>query len=175
MIRDFEHWHSTIGEAGALKELQGTRVAIEAADYLYTRILHPITGTAEPLLPALGGAPLALRVYVERDLRSFAEYGIEPLFVFPGLDLAKPEDPFQKRERGAAINTEAWTIYASADPQEAVNKFGESSKCQTRGTVADAETTQPMFNQRTSFDPSKKYSLKTTSISSSPRTAHYPR
>ena len=126
MIRDFENWNTNLGEASQLEELRGMRVAIEAADYLNTRILnHP--RAKEPLVPALGGLPLGLKPRIEEDLRKFASYQIQPFFVFSGLDLAKQEDPFRQRREGATVNANAWGLYDGHQAEESVAKFGESS------------------------------------------------
>lgn len=127
MIRDFEHWNSTLGDASSLEELKGTRVGIEAADYLHNKHLQ----YTEPLVNALGGVPLSLESRVEADLNEFARWQIEPYFIFSGLDLAKQEDPFQQRQRGIAVNEAAWERYNQHQPEQAVNKFRESSECPT--------------------------------------------
>ncbi|KAF2649271.1 PIN domain-like protein [Lophiostoma macrostomum CBS 122681] len=125
MIRDFETWTSSIGENSDLNELRGTRVAIEAAHYLKTRILNPPEGP-EPLVPALGGLPLGLTRHVNDDLARFASFQIEPLFVFSGLDLARPDNPFRGREEGALVNANAWSMYDNHEAQQSVMRFGES-------------------------------------------------
>jgi hypothetical protein len=125
MIRDFETWNSNIGERADLHELRGSRVAIEAAHYLKTRILNPPEGP-EPLVPALGGLPLGLKRHVDDDLNQFAKYQIEPFFVFSGLDLARPENPFRERQEGAVVNANAWSMYDSHEAQQSVMRFGES-------------------------------------------------
>ena len=127
MIRDFEHWNSSLGEAASLDEFRGVNVAIDAADYLNTRVLHH-PRAKEPLVPALGGLPLAFAVHIEEDLQKFASYQITPLFVFGGLDLVKQEDPFRQRRDGALVNAHAWSLYDSHEAEASVAKFGESSK-----------------------------------------------
>lgn len=127
MIRDFENWNNTLGEASQLEELRGTRVGIEAAQYLSHRILnHP--RAKEPLVPALGGLPLSFRPRIEDDLSKFASLNIQPFFVFSGLDIAKNDDPFRQRQEGAAINAAAWNLYDNHEPETSVMKFGQSSR-----------------------------------------------
>lgn len=126
MIRDFEAWNANIGELSELHELQGARVAIEAAHYLQHRILsHP--RAREPLVPALGGLPLGMKQYIEEDLNTFESLQIEPWFVFSGLDITKPDDPFQQKQREAGVNTVAWNLYDSNQAEASVAKFGEST------------------------------------------------
>lgn len=103
------------------------RIAIEAADYLNSRILKNPRAT-EPLVPALGGVHLALKKNIVEDLEQFANYQIQPLFVFSGLDLTRPEDPFRQRAEGATVNTSAWDLYERHEATSSVVKFGESSQ-----------------------------------------------
>ncbi|KAF2786765.1 hypothetical protein K505DRAFT_138790 [Melanomma pulvis-pyrius CBS 109.77] len=126
MIRDFENWNTTLGEASQLEELRGVNVAIDAADYLNTRILnHP--RAKEPLVPALGGLPLGLTPHIEDDLHKFESLQIKPFFVFSGLDLVKQEDPFHQRREGSIVNAHAWSLYDGHQAEESVAKFGEST------------------------------------------------
>jgi len=115
-----------MGERSDLQELSGTRVGIEAADYLTNRILnHP--RTKEPLVPALGGLPLALQQHIEADLDVFKREGIEPRFVFSGLDLTNPENPFERKQDEAVVNANAWNLYDNHQAEASVAKFGEST------------------------------------------------
>lgn len=126
MIRDFDAWNANIGELSELQELSGCRVGIEAAHYLQHRILsHP--RAREPLVPALGGLPLGMKQYIEEDLNTFESLQIEPWFVFSGLDITKPDDPFQQKQREASVNTMAWSLYDSNQAEASVAKFGEST------------------------------------------------
>ena len=127
MVRDFDNWVRAAVDVSSLEELRGTRVGIEAADYVNTRIIRN-PRVKEPLVPALGGLPLAMKVHIEEDLHRFAAFGIEPFFVFSGLDLARPEDPFRERQIGAAVNTAAWALYDIHEAEQSVLKFGESSE-----------------------------------------------
>ena len=126
MIRDFVQWTAAFGETGELEQLRSCRVGIEAAEYLNQRILnHP--RAKEPLVPALGGLPLALTQHIEDDLAHFRSFDIEPYFVFSGLDITKQEDPFRQKTEEAAVNINAWTLYDSHEAEASVAKFGQSS------------------------------------------------
>jgi hypothetical protein len=127
MIRDFEQWNANIGELSELQELSGCRVGVEAADYLTNRILNS-PRAKEPLVPALGGLPLALQQHIEDDLDAFQREGIEPWFVFSGLDITKQDEPFRQKQDEAAVNANAWNLYDSHQAEASVAKFGESSK-----------------------------------------------
>lgn len=125
MIRDFETWNNNIGESSQLSELENTQVGIEAADYLLNRIIkHP--HAREPLVAALGGVHHGLQCHVEEDLRTFAHYKITPIFVFSGIDYARPDDPFRQRSEGAVVNRSAWNLYDNHQAEQSVQKFGES-------------------------------------------------
>ncbi|KAL5115557.1 hypothetical protein ACEQ8H_006533 [Pleosporales sp. CAS-2024a] len=126
MIRDFEQWNANIGELSELQELAGCRVGVEAADYLTTRILNS-PRAKEPLVPALGGLPLALQQHIDEDLEAFERAGIEPWFVFSGLDLTKQDEPFRQKQDEAAVNANAWNLYDTHQAEASVAKFGESS------------------------------------------------
>jgi hypothetical protein len=126
MIRDFESWKNLV-EASQLEELRGTRVGIEAADYLRQRILVHTTNK-EPLVPALGGLPLGFASHIKDDLNKFAAFDITPFFVFSGLDIAKQDNLVQQRREGAANIATAWSSYDSHFADQAVHQFGESGK-----------------------------------------------
>jgi hypothetical protein len=126
MIRDFDAWNANIGELSELQELSGCRIGIEAADYLNHRILnHP--RAKEPLVPALGGLPLAWKQHIEDDLNTFASLQIEPWFVFSGLDITKQDNPFRQKQEQAVVNATAWNLYDSHQAESSVAKFGEST------------------------------------------------
>lgn len=126
MIRDFVQWTAAFGETGELEQLRNCRVGIEAAEYLNQRILnHP--RAKEPLVPALGGLPLALTQHIQDDLAHFRSFDIEPYFVFSGLDITKQEDPFRQKTEEAAVNINAWTLYDSHEAEASVAKFGQST------------------------------------------------
>lgn len=130
MIRDFAQWTATFGETGELEQLNGCRVGIEAADYLSQRILnHP--RAKEPLVPALGGLPLALKQHIEEDLDTLQSFDIKPWFIFSGLDITKQDDPFRQKQDEATVNANAWNLYDNHEAEASVAKFGESSKSRT--------------------------------------------
>lgn len=128
MIRDFVQWTATFTETANLDQLSGSRVGIEAAEYLSHRILNH-SRAKEPLVPALGGLPLALTQHIEADLNTLRSFDIEPLFVFSGLDITKQDNPFEHKTGEAGVNANAWNLYDNHEAEASVAKFGESSKC----------------------------------------------
>ncbi|KAJ5024177.1 temperature dependent protein affecting M2 dsRNA replication-domain-containing protein [Bipolaris maydis] len=126
MIRDFVQWTAAFSETGELEHLRGCRVGIEAAEYLNQRILnHP--RAKEPLVPALGGLPLALAQHIEEDLAAFRSFEIEPYFIFSGLDITKQGNPFGHKTAEATVNADAWNLYDSHQAEASVARFGEST------------------------------------------------
>ncbi|OAL46646.1 PIN domain-like protein [Pyrenochaeta sp. DS3sAY3a] len=121
----FAAWADSLSDASGLEQLSGCRVGIEAADYLSKRILNHLTAK-EPLVPALGGLPLALKLHIEADLTALKSLDIEPWFVFSGLDITKHDDPFRQKQDEAAVNANAWNLYDSHQAEASVGKFGES-------------------------------------------------
>lgn len=136
MICDFDRWNANVGELSNLQELSGCRVGIEAADYLAKRILNR-PNAKEPLVPALGGLPLALQQNVEADLDVFKKDGVEVYFVFSGLDITEKVDPFQQKQEEAAVNANAWNLYDSGQAEASVVKFGESREQPTCALPSD--------------------------------------
>jgi hypothetical protein len=175
MIGDFEQWNANIGELSELQELAGHRVGIEAADYLAKRILnHP--RAKEPLVPALGGLPLALQQHIEEDLDTLKREGIEAWFIFSGLDITKQDDPFRQKQEQAAINANAWNLYDSHQAEASVAKFGESSEradIYTPGYCTDC--IQHTSHQKTSSPRSSPSSQNESFALPSHHTAHGPR
>lgn len=118
-----------------LAEFDGTRIAVDADDYLHTLLTNP--QTREPLLPALGGLPFALEKHVNGDLTGFAEAGITVVWVFNGLDCASRSQGVVGREgrRAAEGLSHAWDIYDSGRGDEAVLAFGKNCTPTTFVTV----------------------------------------
>lgn len=127
-IRSFDDWVSSSGlrERSQLKQLANATVAIEAEQYL-ERLMN-VLPTKEPLLSAIGGLPFALRNTVVNHVDIWRTHSITPFFVFSGIDGYKQDDPVATAEEGERMNEDAWKLYESGQPQEAVNTFGRSGK-----------------------------------------------
>ena len=124
MIQSFDAFTEGLLERGDLEELSGLSVAIEAAEYLRKKLYT--APTKEPLLPALGGLPFALKKTVLADLAEWKKAGITPVFVFSGLDLGKNAASFEKSEIASQTNRQAWESYGQNDAEGAVKTFGDS-------------------------------------------------
>lgn len=81
----------------------------------------------EPLLAALGGAPIALRQHIEEELDRWTQNGISPLFVFDGQSVVGKDSVALRSARAALGRTQnAWDLYADNHPSDAVKTFGSS-------------------------------------------------
>ncbi|KAF2718908.1 hypothetical protein K431DRAFT_123914 [Polychaeton citri CBS 116435] len=130
----FKEWAASEGhiKSSPLEQLKGSRVAIDAEDFL--NALLSTSPTREPLLPALGGLPFALEHHVDHHLQSFQSADITPIFVFNGLDLACRDRRTISRESIKASRSleEAWSLYTQTRAQEAVEEFGKTCKSKYR-------------------------------------------
>ncbi|KAJ9637908.1 hypothetical protein H2199_007403 [Coniosporium tulheliwenetii] len=128
MINGFEEWATSLSEWYEIEQLSGAVIAIEAADYLNNLIRN--SNTIEALLPALGGLPFSLRGYVLKDISILRSHGINPVFVFSGLDVGKDDNKrdaaFRASDEAARIHASAWLQYDQHKPEEAVKTFKES-------------------------------------------------
>jgi hypothetical protein len=99
-----------------LTALRDTRLGIDLT--LYLRLLLNSPRTAEPLVAALGGAPLALIAHIEADLRALERARIKPVFVLAGLPpLARRARPFSfaAHDARAEERRRAWSRYEAGD------------------------------------------------------------
>lgn len=124
----FKEWATTEGvtSTGSIEQLRDKRLAIDGQDWLDT-LLTSLT-SREPLLPALGGLPFALKKHVSEHLANFHSAGITPTFVFNGLDLACRDRATVARESRVAVASldEAWRLYGENKADNAVAEFGKS-------------------------------------------------
>ncbi|KAH9834259.1 xpg i-region protein [Teratosphaeria destructans] len=129
----FREWAQSEGltTSGDLDQFRGITVAIDAQDYLDTLLTNSVT--REPLLPAHGGLPFALRKHVDADIQGFQDAGIEPLFIFNGLEVACRDRAIIFKEARKATNTlnEAWSVYDEGRGDEAVMTFGKACTYRT--------------------------------------------
>lgn len=109
-----------------LKDLHGTRIGIDAEEYLTSFLISK----KEPLLPALGGLPFSLKSRVDEDLQHFTDAGIEPVFVFNGLDQACNDRAsiLKSSVKASDILDSAWKIYDAGRADESVATFGMACK-----------------------------------------------
>ncbi|KAL8643191.1 MAG: hypothetical protein Q9228_000176 [Teloschistes exilis] len=77
----------------------------------------------EPLLPALGGFPLALESRIFKELDALQAFGIKPHFVFDGLGYGIDDDPFGPSTEAASRNVEAFDTYDKNMAPQAMQLF----------------------------------------------------
>ena len=116
-VKYFDEWVDEEGlvKFGTLQCLKGARIGIDAASFSRQFI-------AEPLLTALGGAPIALEG-VRNALQNLLDADISLHFVFNGLQFIKVADPFAKPDRVNIDNSAAFAQYESQRPVEARRAF----------------------------------------------------
>ena len=126
----FSEWAVQEGciSSGPLSQLKEKRVIIDADAFVDNLLTS--ASTREPLLPALGGLPFALKKHVDAHIAGFRDQSITPSFVFPGIDLACRDRASIARESRAAAQSlnEAWNLYSQSKADEAVAEFGKSCK-----------------------------------------------
>ena len=126
----FKQWavNENVALSSSIEQIRDSRLGIDGEDYVHSLLIS--TPNREPLLPALGGLPFTLHKRIDEDLQGFGEAGIDPIFVFNGLDLACRDRASVLRESRKAANIlgDAWSTYDNAKGEEAVNMFGRACK-----------------------------------------------
>ncbi|KAI5285666.1 hypothetical protein KEM52_002341, partial [Ascosphaera acerosa] len=130
-IRFLDDWATARGltYTGSLEALAHTCLGIDAHHYLARHLDVALGG--EPLLPALGGFPFALRAAVQREMRRLREHDITPVFVFSGLDTesqrrAGARSAARTEAEGLAAVREAWRMYATGDAEGTVTTLSRA-------------------------------------------------
>mmetsp|Transcript_73169 Transcript_73169/g.161491 ORF Transcript_73169/g.161491 Transcript_73169/m.161491 type:complete len:756 (-) Transcript_73169:92-2359(-) len=75
-----------------LNELRGVHVGVDAVFWL-----RSIQALKDPFADALGGIPPGIFGFVDKELDSFKEYGITPLFIFQGVAPGPQHSMFANR------------------------------------------------------------------------------
>lgn len=124
MIAGFNDWAASanVNHVLPLEQLRNHRLGIDAEDYVNNLVSNP--PTREPLLPALGGLPFSLKETVKNHLAILENHGIQPYFVFSGLNYSGQEDKLQAMLKAAKTVNNAWDQYGQSQPENAVNEFG---------------------------------------------------
>ena len=105
--------------------MQNAVIAIEATNYLQHMMDEP--PAHEPLLAALGGEPIALKLHIHQELDRWKENKMRPLFVFDGQSVVGKDDMTLRAAKTALNHTKkAWELYAENQPSPAVKAFGSS-------------------------------------------------
>lgn len=130
MSNAFKEWvHAqNLVTYGKLEELSGDNILIDADDWLNT--LLSAESLREPLLPAHGGQPFALRKNVDAELQHFKDADITPHFIFSGQELGCRDRVYISRDgrKAARFLDEAWKTYDQGHGEAAVKLFGQACR-----------------------------------------------
>ncbi|SNX85841.1 related to MKT1 - retroviral protease signature protein [Melanopsichium pennsylvanicum] len=96
-------------QTSPLSALKDTRLGIDLSHYLKQLLSSP--STSEPLVAALGGAPIALISHIENDLRALEKARIKPVFILNGLPPNKRSRPFSYEDPRVKQRHRAWDAY----------------------------------------------------------------
>lgn len=108
-----------------LSALKDTRLGIDVHCYLKQLLSNP--STSEPLVAALGGAPIALIHHIENDLRALERARVKPFFIFNGIPPNKRLRPFSYEDQKVKQRHRAWEAYESGDVDAAHSLLSSSN------------------------------------------------
>ncbi|PWY97699.1 hypothetical protein BCV70DRAFT_202642 [Testicularia cyperi] len=114
-----------LAQTAPLSALKDTRLGIDVTYYLKQLLTSP--STSEPLVAALGGAPLALISHIESDLRALEKARIKPVFVLNGLTPSKKTRPLSYEDPRVKQRQRAWEAYESGDVDAAHSLLSSSN------------------------------------------------
>ena len=121
-----------------LSALAGTRLGIDFSAYVRGLLSSPFVG-------AVGGAPLALTVQIEKDLKSLEKAGVKPVFVFAGIAPRERERPFLAEDPKNWRRAQAWEHYENGRVPQAQAEFGHSTPVQAQDVM---RIVHRLFKQR---------------------------
>ncbi|KAJ1974114.1 hypothetical protein H4R35_003770, partial [Dimargaris xerosporica] len=104
--------------------LKGTRVGIDGS-YWLRRLLR--SEVRETFSAAMGSVPLDLTAAIEKDLRRFEAAGIQPVFVFSGVTMARKDKPFSREDLRPGRRARAWNLYSEQRTDSALSQWRTSS------------------------------------------------
>ncbi|KAI5481413.1 XPG I-region protein [Pseudohyphozyma bogoriensis] len=128
-VRTLDGW---LVERGLVKDvplaaLAGTRIGIDANNYIRRILANRDPTTSDTFVAAVGGAPLALTGQVEKDLQALEKAGVKPVFVFSGISLVDKERPFVADDQKTWRRNQGWDNYENGRVPQAQAEFGASS------------------------------------------------
>ncbi len=108
-----------------LSALKDTRLGIDLSYYLKQLLSNP--STSEPLVAALGGAPIALISHIENDLRALEKARVKPVFILNGIPPNKRSRPFSYEDPKVKQRHRAWEAYENGDVDAAHSLLSASN------------------------------------------------
>lgn len=127
MIRGLQAYLHDRGltQACPLSALKETRLGIDLSYYLKQLLSSP--STSEPLVAALGGAPIALISHIENDLRALEKARVKPVFILNGIPPNKRTRPFSYEDPKVKQRHRAWEAYESGEVDTAHSLLSASN------------------------------------------------
>ncbi|KAM0755876.1 hypothetical protein T439DRAFT_295879 [Meredithblackwellia eburnea MCA 4105] len=127
-VRGFDVY---LRERGLLKEaplasLNGSRIGIDANNYLKRLLSTREPAVSDAFLAATGGSPLTINADIERDLKILETVKVKPIFVFNGITPKEYERPFSSDEHKGWRRNQGWDRYENGSLPEAQYEFAQS-------------------------------------------------
>lgn len=82
----------------------------------------------EPLVPALGGFPMALEALIAKRVQEIQSFGCRLWFYFEGLSCAFEKATVNSSTAAAKTVADAFTIYETGDATKAIEKFRQAGE-----------------------------------------------
>ena len=116
-MKYFDDWveKERLVKHGSLDILKGSVIGVDAAHFAKQYLV-------EPLLTALGGAPIALENFTSA-IQALRDAEVEMHFVFNGLPFGKRHDPFASSHEISVQNAAAFSQYEDSEAEHARRAF----------------------------------------------------
>lgn len=124
-VQILDVWSDRLTKSIPLSCLKDSVIGIDATYYLENWLSPP---HKESLLSALGGFPLASETFIIKELQDLQAAGLQPHFVFDGLDFGIKDDPFAQSIASARANAVAFDVYERDLAAEAAERFMSSGQ-----------------------------------------------
>ncbi|CAG8489148.1 3402_t:CDS:10 [Paraglomus brasilianum] len=125
MIRHFEIFTAErhLIQTASLTSLKDVRLGIEGVHWL-RKIIQSLG--KDSVTAALGGVPIGLKSAIERELEAIKSYGIQPFFVFNGLNVIRKDKPFSGEDTRPSKRAQAWDAYEKGKIEQAYSGWSAS-------------------------------------------------
>lgn len=157
IVSSLEAWAAErrIVKSLSLSSLKGCTLGISVSHYI--DLLYNVR--PEPLVPAVGGFPLAVKDLIDHDLAALKAQNITPVFVFDGLSLAitSVDKPFTGASQSAESavteqrRQQAWEVYNTGNAENAVRQFDEVASFDLRQQQVKTNLIKYFIEQEVSY------------------------
>lgn len=111
-----------------LKTLKGCKIAVEG----HTWLKKLLSGKAkEPSPMAMGGSPIGIESYIQKELESYKKFGIHLTFFFSALSPVKKDKPFSIPDSRPVKRSQAWEAYEKGNSEQATTLWNNAATYQT--------------------------------------------